>query len=383
MFSRRTAFDRTENALTRALRAAQAGASSIVDLTVSNPTSAGIPYAEREILEALGRPACLRYEPEPFGLPAARDTIAKLLGVDAGRVVLTASTSEAYSLLFKLLCDEGDEALVPHPSYPLFDHLAQLEGVRLVPYRLAYDGRWHVDMDSVRRAAGPRARAILVVSPNNPTGSYLKRDELAALASLGLPIVSDEVFAEYPLREDAARAKTALETSETLVFALGGLSKLVGLPQMKLGWIATGGPEPRVREALARLELACDAFLSVGAPVQHALPALLSSGAAARDAIAQRTRENLATLRSALAGSAATVLDVEGGWYAVLRLPRTRSEEEWTLDLLRATRVLVQPGHFFDFEEEPFVVVSLLTEPAAFAEGVARLANRVAEEARA
>lgn len=352
-------------------------------MTVSNPTSAGIPYAEREILEALGRPECLRYEPEPFGLPAAREIVGKMLAVDPARVVLTASTSEAYSLLFKLLCDEGDEALVPQPSYPLFDHLAQLEGVRLVPYRLAYDGRWHVDMDSVRRAAGPRTRAILVVSPNNPTGSYLKRDELAALASLGLPIVSDEVFAEYPLREDAARARTALETSETLVFALGGLSKLVGLPQMKLGWIATGGPEPRVREALARLELACDAFLSVGAPVQHALPALLSSGATTREAISARTRANLVALRAALAGSAATLLDVEGGWYAILRLPRTRSEEEWTLDLLRSARVLVQPGHFFDFAEEPFVVASLLTQPEAFQEGVARLVNRVAEEARA
>ena len=382
MFSRRTGFDRTPNAWAEALDRARGDVKlepgrPLLDLTASNPTTAGVPYDEVEIASALASPGALTYEPAPFGLPSAREVVGRELGIDASRVALTASTSEAYAVLFKLLCDPGDEALVPQPSYPLFDHLARLEGVKLVPYRLAYDGRWHVDLDSVRRAVGPRTRAVLVVSPNNPTGSYLKRDELTALEALGLPIVSDEVFASYPLASDAARASTALEAKSALVFALGGLSKLAALPQMKLGWIALGGPEAAVAEALGRLEIVLDAFLSVGAPVQHALPRLLRARARTHDAVRARIGENLERLRHALAGSAANVLDVEGGWYAVVRLPATTSEEAWVLGLLTEDRLLVQPGHFFDFTSEPYVVLSLLTPEGMFAEGVARLAASV------
>jgi hypothetical protein len=381
VFSRRTAFDRTPNAWAEAVARVAGppasgdcrGGACAVDLTVSNPTAAGIPYDEAEILAALASPGALRYEPAPFGLRSARAAVAREIGVDPDRVALTASTSEAYAMLFKLLCDPGDEALVPQPSYPLFEHLATLEGVKLAPYRLAYDGRWHVDLDSVRRAIGPRTRAILAVSPNNPTGSYLKRDELAAIAALGLPIVSDEVFASYPLRDDPSRAETALEAKDALVFALGGLSKLAALPQMKLGWIAMGGPRAALDEARARLEIVCDAFLSVGAPVQHALPRLLASRARAHAAIAARTRANLTSLQGLLAESAATLLDVEGGWYAVVRLPATRSEEAW-VDALLASGVVVHPGHFFDFSSEPYVVASLLAPEPSFAEGAARLA---------
>lgn len=379
-FSARSSFDLRPNALSLGLARARESGRAILDLTESNPTRAGIAYDRDAVVAALARPESLVYQPAPFGLASARAAVARELSWPADRIVLTASTSEAYAFLFKLLCDAGDEVLVPRPSYPLFDHLARLENVRAVPYRLAYDGAWHVDVDSLRSAAGQRSRAVVVVSPNNPTGSFVKRTELQAIASLGLPIVSDEVFAPYALREDATRAESALEArGAPLVFALGGLSKLAALPQMKLAWIAVGGDDGRVSGALARLEVIADAFLSVGTPVQHALAALLRSRAAAAGAIASRTRANLAWARDALSRtpSAATLLDVEGGWYATLRLPQTRSEQDWTLALLEHDAVLVHPGHFFDFEREAYVVCSLLTEEATFREGMRRILDRV------
>jgi alanine-synthesizing transaminase len=387
LFSERSSVDLSQNGLASALENARLAGREILDLTESNPTRADVPYDTTTIVPALGTPSSLRYEPAPFGLPFAREAVAHVLTtegtpVDASRVVLTASTSEAYAFVFKLLCDPGDEVLVPRPSYPLFEHLARLESVRAVPYPLAYDGAWHVDMSTVRAAVSPRTRAIVTVSPNNPTGSYLKTDELEALASLGLPLVSDEVFAPYSLRADPRRAKSALEAGGApLVFALGGLSKLAALPQMKLAWMALGGDQGRAREALARLEVIADAFLSVGTPVQHALPSLLASRAVAQGAIARRTRANLAWLASAVGGSAVSVLDAEGGWYATLRLPRTRSEEAWALGFLVEDGVQVHPGHFFDFDEEAYVIVSLLTLEGAFHEGVRRILERVAREA--
>ncbi|HTQ47612.1 MAG TPA: pyridoxal phosphate-dependent aminotransferase [Polyangiaceae bacterium] len=380
MPSSRSSFDLAPNRLALALARARQEERAILDLTESNPTRAGLPYARATILEALASPDALLYEPSPFGLWSAREVVARELEVDPARVLLTASTSEAYGFLFKLLCDPGDEVLVPVPSYPLFEHLARLEAVRAVPYRLAYDGRWHVDVDSLRSAVGPRTRAVVTVSPNNPTGSYLKHAELAALASLGLPIVSDEVFASYPLRDDPTRATTALEAQGTLVFSLGGLSKLAALPQMKLAWIVVGGDAPDVTDALARLEVLADAYLSVGTPVQHALPHLLASRVPAESAIQARTRTNLELLRSRVSGTAGTLLDVEGGWYATLRVPATRSEEAWALELLEEDGVHVHPGHFFDFEHEAYLVLSLLTPEAIFAEGVGRVVTRLARE---
>jgi alanine-synthesizing transaminase len=385
LFSSRSRFDLSPNALARALSSARSR--PLLDLTESNPTRAGLPYDRDAILASLALPSSLLYEPCPFGLSAAREAVARVLSaqgpaVDPSRVVLTASTSEAYALLFKLLCDPGDEVLVPCPSYPLFEHLAQVESVRAVPYPLAYDGAWHVDLPTLRTALSARTRAIVTVSPNNPTGSYLKRAELDALASLGVTIVSDEVFARYPLRDDGEPAPSALDArGATLVFALGGLSKLAALPQMKLAWIALGGETARMDAALARLEVIADAFLSVGTPVQHALPVLLAAGASTAGAIRDRTRANLGWLASAVAGSAASLLDVEGGWYATLRLPRTRPEESWILAFLEKDGVLVHPGHFFDFEEEAYAVVSLLTPEAMFQAGALRILDRVAREA--
>jgi aspartate/methionine/tyrosine aminotransferase len=387
MFSERTACDATKNALALGLERARAAGRVVIDLTQSNPTIAAIPYDEDAILESLRNQASLIYAPEPFGSASARAAIAADLGeygtvIDPARIVLTASTSEAYAFLLKILCDPGDDVLVPQPSYPLFDLLATFEGVRLLAYRLAYDGRWHVDLESVRRAIGPRTRAIFVVSPNNPTGSYLSRADLDALARLGFPIVSDEVFARYALDPDANRASSALDAREALVFALGGLSKLAALPQMKLAWIAMGGPDALVRRAAERLELVADSFLSVGTPVQHALPALLASRAVTEDAILARTRANLAAARTTFgAHSAASVLHVEGGWYAVVRVPRIRTEEEWALLLLEQDGVYVHPGAFFGFESEAFLIISLLVPETDFRKGVARIATRVDEHA--
>jgi aspartate/methionine/tyrosine aminotransferase len=382
------------NALSQALATARAqaarGGRPVLDLTQSNPTEAGIPYAEEAILRALARPDALRYEPHAFGLPAARGAVARHLSeasggggppVDPGHVVLTASTSEAYAFVFKLLADPGDEILVPRPSYPLLDHLAQLESVRCVPYRLAYDGAWHLDAASVRAAVSPRTRAIVVVQPNNPTGSPLTRAELEVLASVGVPIVSDEVFARFALREDAPPVVSALAVSAPLVFALGGLSKTAALPQVKLGWIAVAGERARVAEALEALEVIADTFLSVGTPVQLAAADLLATRATAARAIATRTRRNLAQIARAVAGTAISLLDAQAGWYAVLRLPATETEEAWTVGFVERDAVYVHPGHFFDFEEEAYVAVSLLTPEATLAEGVRRIVERVASRA--
>jgi aspartate/methionine/tyrosine aminotransferase len=359
------------------LAAARARGVALLDLTVSNPTTAGIPYAAG-IGDALVRSSdVLRYEPLAFGLASARAAVSALwrergLSVPEERIALTASTSEAYAVSFKLLCDAGDEVLVPAPSYPLFEHLAGLENVRVVPYRLGYDGAWFLDVNEVAARRSERSRAVVVVSPNNPTGSYLKRDELARLAALGLPIVSDEVFGEYPLVSDARRVSSVLESAQSLVIALDGLSKLAALPQLKLAWMSLNGPEQVVAEALSRLELILDTFLSPNTPVQLALPALLESSHVARAAILERARANQKNLQTACEGTPVSVLPAEGGWYAVLRLPDVMSDEEWALALLEAG-VLVQPGYFFEFDAAPHAVVSLLTPEATLREGAARL----------
>jgi aspartate/methionine/tyrosine aminotransferase len=394
MFSDRTAVARHPNPLAEALDRARRASRPVLDLTVSNPTRAGFPYPEDRILAALADPRSLTYTPAPFGLDETRRAVADVyagsgLTVETSRIVLTASTSEAYAFLFKLLCDAGDEVLVPQPSYPLFDLLARFEHVRLVPYPLAYDGQWHVDQAAARRAVTTRTRAILVVSPNNPTGSYVKRAELEALAELGLPIVADEVFAPYVLPregETAAprrRAPSVLEAGAgDLVFALNGLSKLAALPQMKLAWIAIGGTSPRlVNEALGRLELIADAFLSVSSPVQVAASELLAARDVTTQAVQARLVANLHRVREAVAATAVTLLDVEGGWYATLRLPGTRTEQSWTLQLLEEDGVYVHPGYFFDFAGEAYIVISLLTTADVFAEGVRRIVARVERDA--
>ena len=382
-FSARSGVDREPNAVARKLEQLRQIGRPLLDLTIGNPTTVGLGRAASEILPPLATSRALTYEPSPFGPNFAREAAAdtfRELGVDPSpeHLVMTASTSEAYSFLLKLLCDPGDEVLVPAPSYPLLEHLARFEAVVTRPYRLAYDGAWHIDFESLRAALGPRSRAVLVVNPNNPTGSYLTRDELARLVALGLPLISDEVFASYPLEASPGCVRSVLEASGGLSFALSGLSKLVALPQMKLAWLAVGGEEARVREALSRLELIADAFLSPSAPALHALPAWLAGRSAFHAALSERLSRNLEALTRLLAGSAVSRLRVEGGWYAALRLPATDSDEAWALGLLEDTGVVVHPGYFFDFEGPPHVVVSLIAEEATFTEAVGRLRAYVA-----
>ncbi len=349
---------------------------NILDLTGSNPTASGLLYPEREILDAMMDRAALRYEPAPRGLLSAREAVSSYYR-DRGRevpvsnIVLTASTSEAYAYLFKLLANPGDEVLVPRPSYPLFEFLAALESVSVKQYSLRYDGAWHIDFDSLDRAASPGTRAVIVVNPNNPTGSFLKPAEARQLEEFavrrGIAILLDEVFSGYGFVEPAPAAFRG----DASVFRMNGLSKIAGLPQMKLGWIVAEGQ--RSDDALARLEWIADTYLSVSTPVQLALPKLLKLAAPMRAQIRERTAANLAGLRELVAGSPASVLNVEGGWSATLQIPSTRSEEEWTLELLRDRDVLTQPGFFYDFESEAFLVLSLLTPPEVFAEGVRRI----------
>jgi alanine-synthesizing transaminase len=380
VFSRRSAFDARKNSLALALERHVPR----FDLTQANPTRAGFSYPVAEILAALDNPAARRYEPDPRGLARARAALSAeyaLRGarVDPERIFLCSGTSEAYGFLFKLLCDPGDEVLIPEPSYPLFGDLCRFENVHTRGYPLHYDGDWHIGLAELRALVSERTRAVLVVSPNNPTGSYLKRAELAALEELGIPIIADEVFSEYPLREDPARIWTCQERPETLVFSLGGLSKQAGLPQWKLSWLCIGGPSALADEAAARLELIADTYLSVATPTQCALPELLALTRPVRRAIQERLAHNLRALRGAVGRCpAVSLLDVEGGFYATLRLPGTRSEEEWVLELLIEEGVHVHPGFFFDFPGEAYVVLSLLTEEAELGQGVERILRRLA-----
>jgi alanine-synthesizing transaminase len=385
MFSSRVPLDRTPNRLHQTLERMRAAGAPLIDLTLSNPTTAGIEYPA-DALAALASSDGLRYEPSPFGLRSAREAIARTLNQPADRVVLTASTSDAYSVLFKLLCDPGDAVLVPQPSYPLFELLAPLEGVRAVPYALDSHAGWAIDVDAILAAADARTRAVLLVNPNNPTGSYLRRRDLDALAVLaaerGIAIVGDEVFYEYPLSPDGQLPSDAVRATEqdaALAFSLGGLSKSAGLPQLKLGWMALSGPSSLVADALDRLELICDTYLPVSTPVQVAAPALLRVGEEIRVRILERLRANHDRLRrEAARHPSVRVLPIEGGWYAVLRVPSLRPEEDLALDLLERDRVIVHPGYFFDFPFEAFLVVSLLPPPDVFAEGVKRVVARAA-----
>ena len=369
------------NRLARALARLRDAGHAVVDLTESNPTRVGLRYPAR-LLDPLGSARGLVYEPAPLGLRAARDAVARYLRrldlpIESTRVVLTASTSEAYAVLFKLLCSPGDAVLVPRPSYPLFEHLTQLEGIDTVPYALEYDGCWEINLASLRDGMTPRVRAILVVNPNNPTGGFVSTSDLETLTCLcrehELALIADEVFGVYPMLETARGSSVFDRPAQGLTFCLGGLSKAVGLPQVKLGWIAATGPTLLVEQALARLELICDTYLSVGTPVQLAAAHLLEAGAAITAQIAARVRRNYATLCAVVDRYPdAQLLRADGGWYAVVQVPATQSEEALVLDVLERERVLIHPGYFFDFPREAFLVLSLLPEPAPFEDAADR-----------
>ena len=365
MFSRRAHWNAAVNRLTLAKEAHRG---TLLDLTNANPTKADLPYPLDELAEVMARAARAPYDPQPLGITSAREAVARDLGCDAADIVITASTSEAYSFLFKLLCDSGDAVLTAKPSYPLLEHLAALELIELHYFPLEFHRRWEIDPARVKSAMTEQTRAVVIVNPNNPTGSYVSSIEQDEIAGLGLPVISDEVFHPFAFGERAP----SFVRDDVLTFTLGGLSKSAGLPHYKLGWIRVSGPGKR--EAINALELIADNFLSVATPVQAALPELLSIAPRIREAIRTRTSHNLTSLQSMLEKHpAARVLPVEGGWSAVIRVPRIDSDEALALRLVEEQGVVIHPGYFFDFETDGHVVVSLLTEGGIFEEGIGRL----------
>jgi alanine-synthesizing transaminase len=381
--SHRLPWDHPLNPLTQAMAERSARGLPVIDLTETNPTRVGLPYPEEELAELLRRCAAADYPPHPLGIPEAREALAATLSTPGDAVspddlVLTASTSESYSYLFKLFADPGDEVLTAAPSYPLLDSLAALDSVVLSHFHLAPGRGFSLDPETVELALSPRTRLLALIHPGNPTGRFLSAAELAAVASLcasrDLPLVSDEVFTDYSFTADPHRAGPAAASGEALTFSLGGLSKSAGLPSWKLGWIRVGGHADLRRRAVAALELVADSYLSVATPVQRALAGVLELAPRIRSAILGRVRENLSALRAAVTVHAAIeLLEPEGGWSAVLRVCRPASDEELVLGLLAEAGVLVHPGYFFDFAIEDFLVLSLLPEPELFAEGVRRL----------
>jgi aspartate/methionine/tyrosine aminotransferase len=386
MFSARIPANLAPNRLSTTLARLAREGRPIIDLTASNPTRVGLSYPE-DLLDSLGHARGLVYAPEPLGLSGARRAVAadfarRGLTVSADRLALTASTSEAYSLLFKLLCAPGDEVMVPRPSYPLFEHLTRFDAVTAVPYDLEYHARWAIDMATLERALSERTRAVLLVSPNNPTGQFVSAVEIEAIAALcrrhEVAIIADEVFADYELTPGAAAAGGLLTgRTDVLGFTLGGLSKSVGLPQAKLAWIAISGAENCVRDARARLELVCDTYLSVSTPLQEAAAELLERGSIVRHQIQARVATNYRVFSArAAAVPSCEVLQADGGWYGVLRVPSLTTEDDLVLALLTEDAVLTHPGYFFDFPTESFLIVSLLAPEDAFAEGISRVLGR-------
>lgn len=382
-YSSRSAIDDVPSQLALALEDVARARPDAIDLTISNPTRVGLSYAAYGAFAELSASGMDTYAPDPLGLASARKAVARHWPgtgprPDPEHVLLLPSSSEAYHYLFTLLCDVGDEVLVPEPSYPLLAHLGRYAGVSLVPYRLAYDGAWHIDLDSARRARSERTRALVLISPNNPTGSYTSQRELEALAELDVPLLSDEVFARFAFSTPRAAPHSALGATSALTFCIDGLSKSAGLPQAKLSWVAASGPSEAVREATRRLAWLADTFLAVATPIQLMLPALLERSGEFRAHLLERLLQNRAALARALAGSAASLLDAEGGWYAVVRLPDLVSEEEWVLGLLSNASVMTHPGHFYDFYgSSPHLVLSLLPEPALFARAARALREEV------
>lgn len=382
MFSRRTDWNLLQNRFTEAIEAAKQAEQLILDLTISNPTHAGLTYDRQAILDGLARTGVLDYDPQPKGLSSARHAVAAYYAergeqIDPESLVLTTSTSEAYSYVFRLLANPGDEVLVPKPSYPLFEFLADLNDVKLVPYPLIYDHGWQIDLHSLNQALTEESRAIVCVHPNNPTGSYVSEEERSKLnefcAERDMALVVDEVFLDYA--HDGQRRSSFVSNSGAPTFTLSGLSKISALPQMKLGWITVSGPEALATDALARLEVIADTYLSVSTPVQMAAPVLLEQRKSVQPQLMQRIHENLRELDCQLAKRACTRLHVEGGWYAVLRVPVTQSDEDLAIALLRRSGVLVHPGHFYDFPNDGYLIVSLIAEIDIFRQGVTKILN--------
>jgi alanine-synthesizing transaminase len=378
-FSTRTGWDVGESGFAAAIREARAAGRELADLTISNPTICGFEYDGEGILGALGDAAALTYDPDPRGMRSAREAVAGYygdqgVGVDPDAVVLTTSTSEGYGYLFRLLCDAGDEVLVAQPSYPLFDFLADLEDVRLRSYPLFYDYGWWIDFAELERRIGPRTKAIVVVHPNNPTGHATGAAERVRLEEIcarhGLALIVDEVFLDYPLGGDRLES-FAVGPHPVLTFVLSGMSKIAGLPQMKAGWIVGMGPEEARRQAMGRLEVIADTFLSMNAPVQLALPVWLAGRRGIQGQILERVRGNLNLAKA----SGVEALQVEAGWSAILRLPQTAGGGGDVAEVLREAGVVVHPGSFYGIGEAGRVVVSLIGDAEEFSRGMQKIST--------
>jgi alanine-synthesizing transaminase len=384
MFASRTNWNLKPNRLAEALERHKSSGRRLLDLSASNPTECGFRYDAPAIMRSLCSPASLQYHPDPKGLKSARQAVSDYYAERGERIaiddlILTASTSEAYSFIFRLLCDPGDELLIPTPGYPLFDFLADVNDVKLVRYPLFYDHGWHIDMHALKQAITPRARGIIVVHPNNPTGHFTRPEEIAQLNQIcsanQMAIIADEVFLDFSL---SAAQKSFVANTGALTFTMSGISKISGLPQMKFAWLAVCGPEDIKREALSRLEVIADTYLSLNAPIQLAAPVLLQQRAPFQKQLMARVRTNLAELDSQLAEKQHVGrLAVEGGWYAVLRIPATRSDEELAIDLLEKHDVYLHPGHFYDFPGDGYLVVSLITPMQDFTEGLRRVLSAI------
>ena len=387
MFSERTDWELAQNRFTQALEQVRARGAKVLDLTVSNPTRVWLHYEEQTILGALASPRSLDYDPQSKGLREARAAVAgyyreehNVSHLDAEQIVLTTSTSEAYSFVFRLLCNAGDELLVPKPSYPLFEFLADLQDVRLMPYELIYDHGWQMDFPSMEKTVTARTRGVVVVHPNNPTGSYVQAGEVEMLNSFcrehQVAVIADEVFLDYRL--GSMMYASFAGNREVLTFTLSGLSKIAALPQMKVAWVVTSGPPAEAAEAIGRLDVIADTYLSMNAPVQWATPTLLEQRKNIQPQLRERIKANLAELdRQLAAQKACQRLGVQGGWNAVLRVPVTRSDEELAIELLLENSVLVHPGHFYDFPSDGYLVLSLIAPAREFAEGVSAVLEKL------
>jgi aspartate/methionine/tyrosine aminotransferase len=378
VFSQRTKWNLEPNRLSEALDAHRAAGKPLLDLTASNPTKCGFQYESDALLNALRNPDALEYDPAPKGLLPARNAVAAYYGshgipISPDDIILATSTSEAYSMVFRVICNPGDEILIPEPSYPLFDFLADIQDVKLARYPLLYDHGWQTDFHALERAISHRTRAAIVVHPNNPTGHFSKPDEMAKFdricAEGGMAVIADEVFLDFSLA--GPRPSSFAATREALTFTMSGLSKIAGLPQMKAAWLLTSGPERIKQAALARLEVIADTYLSMNAPVQLAIPTFLAQRSRFQGQLMARLCKNLAVLDRHLAQQPACArLEVEGGWYAVLRVPVTRSDEELAIELLIRKGVYVHPGHFYDFAANGYLIVSLIAPEHDFDQGI-------------
>lgn len=381
MFSDRTNWNLKTNRVSESLARHRASGRPVLDLTASNPTQCGFDYDAPALLNSLCNPEALAYRPDPRGLEVARQAVSAYYAargnqIPSGDIILTTSTSEAYSFVFRLICNSGDEMLIPVPGYPLFSFLADIQDVHLAPYPLIYDHGWQIDFHALEQAITPRTRGVIVVHPNNPTGHFTKQAEMERLNRIcsdrGLAIVTDEVFLDFPLSKEMPA--TFAGNTAALTFAMSGLSKISGLPQMKAAWLVASGPESLKGEALGRLEMIADTYLSMNAPVQLALPVFLEQRRAFQKQILSRVGENLAALDRRLAAQeSCSRLALEGGWYAMLRVPATRPDEDLAIELLESKNVYLHPGHFYDCPGDGYLIVSLITPVPTFAEGIGLL----------